>query len=162
MDEKQEILQKLLPVAVLKTKTPAAEQAVPQTILVDGLVAIRSFPFRVGRESRVKIVDGRVERIERERPQNTVPNNDLYLVDDGHLLNISREHFQIELDHGKFYLYDRGSACGTMVGDRRLGGEDMDETVELRDGDIITIGTRQSPYVYQFIVLGEVEVSLKE
>ena len=162
MDEKQTILKKLIPVAVLKALTPAAEQAVPQAILVAGLVPIRSFPFRVGRESRVKIVDGRVERIERERPQSTIPNNDLYLVDDGHLLNISREHFQIEQDQGKYYLYDRGSACGTLVGEQGLGRENREETVELRDGDIITVGTRQSPYVYQFIVLDELEVRPKQ
>ncbi len=162
MEEKQKILKMLLPLAVLKTLTQAAEQAVPQAILVAGFVPIRSFPFRVGRESRVKIVDGRVERIERERPHSTVPNNDLYLVDDGHLLNISREHFQIEQDQGRFYLYDRGSACGTLVGERGLGGEKGEETIELHDGDIITVGTRQSPYIYQFIVLDELEVRLQE
>ncbi len=158
MSEKRLILEKVMPVAVLKALTSAAQQAVPQSMLVAGFVLIRNFPFRVGRESRVKIVDGRVERIEREKPGNSRPNNDLYLVDDGHLLNISREHFQVEKDGGSYYLYDRGSACGTLVEDRAVGGKDGDETVELHDGDIITVGTGQSPYVYQFITLDGYEL----
>jgi pSer/pThr/pTyr-binding forkhead associated (FHA) protein len=161
MDEKKKILEKIIPVAVLKALTVAAERAVPQTRLIADIVPIYSFPFRVGRESRVKIIEGRVERIERERPHGS-PNNDLYLVDDGHLLNISREHFQIERDGERFYLFDRGSACGTVVEERSAGGGDREETIEIRDGDVITIGTRQSPYVFQFMVLDGFEVRKKE
>ncbi len=162
MEEKQKIIETIIPVAVLKALTDAAERAVPQTILISGMVPIRRFPFRVGRESRVKIIEGRVERIERERPEEGSPTNDLYLVDDGHLLNISREHFQIEREGEKFYLYDRGSACGTMVEEQSVGGGDRNETIELRDGDVLTIGTRKSPYVFQFLVLDSFEVRKKE
>lgn len=153
MTEKIDILKKIVPVAVLKAMTEAAEQAVPQTLLVDGYIPIRDFPFRVGRESRVKIVDGRVERVERVKYKQAVPTNDLYLIDDGHRLNISREHLQIEQDGGKYYVFDRGSACGTLVGDVSLNSKEQSATVELKDGDTIVIGTRQSPYVYTFIVL---------
>lgn len=106
----------------------------------------------------MKIIDGRIERIERVRTNNVDPNNDVYLIDDGHLLNISREHFQIEQSGDRFFLYDRGSACGTIVNGRRVGGDDSDETVELQDGDVITIGTRQSPYTFQFILLNGFEI----
>lgn len=162
MDQKRRILESIMPVAVLKALTPLAEQCVPRTVLVEGMVAVRTFPFRVGRESRVKIIDGRVERIERVKSTSLTPNNDLYLVDDGHLLNISREHFQIEHNGSKFFLYDRGSACGTFVGGTGVGGEDREETVELKDGDEIIIGTKQSPYVFQFIVLEGFEISEKK
>lgn len=162
MTEKQKILEKLMPLAILKAMTPAAEQAVAQTVLVEGIVPLRTFPFRVGRESRVKMVDGKVERIERVKHGITngsfVANNELYLIDEGHLLNISREHFQIERDGDKFYLYDRNSACGTLVEDRGVGGDNEEDTVELQDGDTITIGTRQSPYIFQFIVVAGFEV----
>jgi len=158
MSEKRLILEKVVPVAVLKALTSAAQQAVPQAMLIAGCIPIRNFPFRVGRESRVKIVDGRVERIEREKAGTSRPTNDLYLVDDGHLLNISREHFQLEKDGDRYYLYDKGSACGTLVEDRAVGGKDADETIELHDGDIITVGTSQSPYVYQFITLDGYEL----
>jgi pSer/pThr/pTyr-binding forkhead associated (FHA) protein len=162
MEEKREVLKTFMPQAVLRAMTPIAMQSVPQSMLIEGLVAIRKFPFRVGRESRVKIVDGRVERIERVRANTSAPNNDLYLIDDGHLLNISREHFQIERNGEKFYLYDRGSACGTIIGERAVGGEDRGETVELKDGDKIIIGTSKSPYIFQFIVLDNFEIRERE
>jgi len=158
MEDKRKVLKAIMPLAVLKAMTPIAMQSVPQTMLIEGCVAIRKYPFRVGRESRVKIVDGRVERIERVRENSAAPNNDLYLIDDGHLLNISREHFQIEQNGASYYLYDRGSACGTIVGGMTAGGEDRDETIELKDGDTITIGTSKSPYIFQFIVLDGFEI----
>lgn len=162
MTEKQKILEKIMPLAILKAITPAAEQAVAQTVLLEGIVPLRTFPFRVGRESRVKMIDGKVERIERVKHGaqhgSFVPNNELYLVDEGHLLNISREHFQIERDGEKFYLHDRNSACGTLVEDRAVGGDNEEDTVELQDGDTITVGTRQSPYIFQFIVVTGFEI----
>jgi len=161
MSDKKKLINSLLPKAVLRAASPQAEEAVPPSMLIDGMIAIRSFPFRVGRESRVKIIDGRIERIERVKSRIEKPNNDLYLIDNGHLLNISREHFQIESSAGRFYLYDRGSACGTYVEERGLGGDDRDETVELMDGDLIRIGTKQSPYVFEFIVLEGFEICEK-
>jgi len=160
MEEKRKVLKTIMPLAVLKAMTPSAIQSVPQTMLIDDFIAIRKFPFRVGRESRVKIVDGRIERIERVMANSVTPNNDLYLIDDGHLLNISREHFQIEKNGKSYYLYDRGSACGTFVGENPVGGddEDRDETVELKDGDTIKIGTSKSPYIFKFIVLEGFEI----
>ncbi len=162
MEEKQIILEQIMPAAVLKAITPSAEHAIPQTLMTDGLVCIRTFPFRVGRESRVKMIDGKVERVERVKYSKVEASNELYLVDDGHLLNISREHFQIEKDGDRYYVYDRGSACGTRNGDEVAGGGDTDGTIELKDGDIITVGTKNSPYRYQFILLDQYEVRLKE
>ncbi len=161
MDEKRKILENIMPTAVLQAMTPTAERSVPQFLLADGFVAIRKFPFRIGRESRVKMIDGRVERIERAKFNDAEPNNDLYLIDDGHLLNISREHFQIEKDADNYYLYDRGSACGTRIGEKVVGGEDADGTVELSDGDIITIGTATSPYSFKFILLDQFKIQEK-
>ncbi|MDJ0622609.1 MAG: FHA domain-containing protein [Desulfocapsaceae bacterium] len=158
MTDKKAILEKILPAAVLKALTPAAEQAVPPAAMVDDIVPLRNFPYRVGRETRVKIVDGRVERTERLQGDTAQPSNDLYLVDEGHLLNISREHFQIERDDDKFYLYDRGSSNGTYVERRQVGGGASEDTVELRDGDTIIVGSKESPYIFQFIVLDDFEV----
>ena len=161
MENKKEILEAIMPFAVLKALTPMARQSVSKAAHVDGMVPVRSFPFRVGRESRVKIIDGRIERMERVKVGESTPNNDLYLVDDGHLLNISREHFQIEKNGTRFFLYDRGSACGTLVNEDAIGGNEGEDTSELRDEDIITVGTRQSPYRFQFIVLEEYEICVK-
>lgn len=162
MDEKEQLLKKFIPLALLKPMTPVAERAIAQTVTISGLIPIRHFPFRVGRESRVKIIDGRIERIERVKFNDVAPNNDLYLIDDGHLLNISREHFQIERDGDKYYLFDRGSACGTRIGEESVGGSDVSGSLPLADGDIITIGTKKSPYLYQFILLDQFEITLRD
>ncbi len=155
MDEKQAILEAVIPMAVLKAMTPEAKKAVPQSVLIEGVVCIRKFPFRVGRESRVKKINGKVERIERTKLDNKEPNNDLYLIDDGHLLNISREHFQINKKGDEFILFDRGSVCGTHIQDINVGGNDSPGSLTLKDGDIICVGTKTSPFVFQFITLDE-------
>ena len=155
MDEKQTILEAVTPVAVLKAMTPEAIKAIPQSMLIEGVVCIRKFPFKVGRESRVKKINGKLERIERAKLDDKAPNNDFYLVDDGHLLNISREHFQIEKSGDEYILFDRGSVCGTHVRDINVGGNDSTGSLPLKDGDIIRVGTKHSPFVFQFITLDE-------
>lgn len=153
MIDKKQLLTTFLPIAVLQAETTDAAEAVPQQQLFDGMVCIRRLPFRIGRESRVKKVNGRIERIERPKLDDREPNNDLYLVDRGHLLNISREHLLIEVDGESFYLVDRGSACGTKVNGEPVGGEDQGGRSILKDGDIITIGTMESPYRFRFLDL---------
>ena len=151
MNDKQTILTLLLPKAVLKAMTPEAERAVPDGMIESGLISIRQFPFRVGRESRGAIVDGEFQRTERPRFGNRKPDNDLYLIDAGPLLHISREHFQIESTAEGYLLVDRGSACGTTVGGISVGGGDAGGSAPLRDGDTIGIGTESTPYRFTFI-----------
>ena len=153
MTDKKQLLTTFLPIAVLQAETRDAAEAVPQHQLFDGMVCIKRLPFRIGRESRVKKIDGRIERIERPKLDDREPNNDLYLVDRGHLLNISREHLRIEIDGEAFSLVDRGSACGTKVNGEPVGGEDQGGRKILKDGDIITIGTLESPYRFRFLDL---------
>jgi pSer/pThr/pTyr-binding forkhead associated (FHA) protein len=162
MDEKQRILEAITPMAVLKAMTFDAKKAVPQSLLEEGVVCIRKFPFRIGRESRVKMINGRLERIERAKLDDRKPSNDLYLVDDGHLLNISREHFQIEKNGNEYVLFDRGSACGTRVGEVVVGGQDSTGSLTLKDGDVIAVGAKATPYLFQFISLAEFEVMRRE
>jgi pSer/pThr/pTyr-binding forkhead associated (FHA) protein len=153
MENKKKIFEQVMPKAVLRAITAEAAEAVPQTQRIGELVAIRSFPFRIGRESRIRRVDGRIERIERQKPELRGPNNDLYLVDKGKLLNISREHLQIEKNGDGYKLVDRGSACGITIGGTSVGGADSGARISLRDGDIFGIGTTGTPYLYAFIVL---------
>lgn len=151
MEDKQAILAILLPSAVLKALTPEAERAVPEGMIESGYVSIRRFPLRVGRESRGTMVDGRFHRIERPRDDRQAPNNDLYLVDAGPRLHISREHLQIERTEDGYLLVDRGSACGTSVGGVRVGAGAARTSVQLKDGDTIAIGTESTPFLYRFI-----------
>ena len=149
MTEKIELLKRYIPKALLEPMTEEARGAVPMQQLRDGRIVIDHFPFRVGRESRAKKVDGGWQRMERQKKDDSQPNNDLYLLDKGRLLNISREHFQIEESGGDFVVVDRGSVCGTRVGEIPVYGEAR----VLADGDLILVGTKSTPYVYRFIVL---------
>lgn len=130
--------------AFLKALTPEARACLgaPQ-------VQIFRFPFRVGRESRI---GHSPDFPNSRRRHDSARNNDLYLLEPGPLLNVSREHFQIELRDDEYFLVDRGSACGTLVegiavGKDRAGGE-----VRLTDGDVIIVGTSGSAYVFKFVV----------
>lgn len=151
MDDKQAILALLLPRAVLKPLTPEAQRAVPDGMIEAGMIRIRAFPFRIGRESRGTMVDGQFHRIERPRPTHWKPNNDLYLIDAGELLHVSREHCQIERTADGYLMVDRGSACGISVGGIHIGGGHAHVSAPLKDGDKIGIGTAATPYLYTFI-----------
>jgi hypothetical protein len=131
---------------MLVALTPEAREA-----MRTDQVKITHFPFRVGRESRLGLVGGALRVMER-RKLDAPPNNDLYLVDNGNPLNVSREHFQIERTaDGGYELVDRGSACGTMVGNEVLGGHDKGGRCALHHGNVIVVGTTRSPYAFKFI-----------
>lgn len=150
MEEKVALLKEVTPLAVLKAITPKAQKAIITSCLGKDIIGIWHFPFRIGRESRFKKIDGLFIVHERERQAGEKPNNDFYLVDDGELLHISREHFQIEKKGEKYFLRDRNSTCGTAINDIKI--ETLEKVQEIKDGDIITIGCNHSPYKYQLIV----------
>jgi hypothetical protein len=133
----------------LEALTPEAEQS-----LGGERLALRKLPFRVGRECRLVAGPGGLQVAERRR-QSAMPSNDLYLIDPGPRLQVSRAHFQIEADgKGGYRLLDRGSACGTIVGNQRLGGDDRGGEAGLADGDLILVGTSESPFAFRFRVGG--------
>jgi hypothetical protein len=151
MNEKLAILKILLPQAVLKGMTPEALAAAPPARVESGLIRIEAFPFRVGREARVAMVDGELMVLDRRpRTGHEKPSNDLYLHDSGKSLNISREHFQIDSTPNGYVLTDRGSACGTSVNGVPVGGNDTGGSAALKDGDTIGVGNESSPYVFIF------------
>jgi pSer/pThr/pTyr-binding forkhead associated (FHA) protein len=158
MVDKKQITEMFRPLAVLEAMTPEALSAVSQGNIINGFIPIRKFPFRIGRESRVRVVDGKIERIERSKLNQIDPNNDLYLVDRGVLLNISREHLQIERHGDSHSIVDRGSASGTKVNLEPVGGDDSGGEISLTDGDEILIGTKASPYRYRFVDLSNLSL----
>lgn len=120
-------------------------------------VEINRLPFRIGRESRLAMVRGKLTFMER-RKGDTPPNNDLYLIDQGQLLSISREHLQIEkAADGGLVVHDRGSACGTLVDGSAIGGMDRTGSLALRNDSEIVIGTRDSPYRFTVKNLESIE-----
>ena len=134
-------------VPVLVPVTPEARAAIlRERIVLDG------FPFRIGRESRAGFVDGALRSLER-RSGGLPPNNDLYMLDRGTLLNVSREHFQIEkTKEGGYALVDRGSTCGTIVDGQTVGGQERGGTAPLKEGSLIRVGTQASPYLFKFLI----------
>ena len=155
MEDKLTILMESLPKAMLQALNPETKNAVPQALLRGDLLVISRFPYKIGRESRVVRIDGRLERIERHKKDDSQPNNDLYLMDRGQRLNISREHFQIEKNDDGYLLVDRGSACGTKVEGVNVGGDDTGGAMQLQDGDVIAVGAIGTPYLFRFITFDE-------
>lgn len=131
--------------AALAALTPEAKVAIGGAQL-----AIGTFPFRVGRDSRAgKRPIARV-LMDRRRPVSR-PNNELYLPEPEPATNVSREHFQIEHNGAQYVLVDRQSTCGTIVEGQVVGGKQTGGAVPLRDGDVIIVGTSASRYVFKFL-----------
>ncbi len=152
--EKQELLRTMVPQAVLKALTPEAKHSIIKREFHQDIIPIYEYPFRMGREARVKYADGAIILQERHKLGGQEPNNDVYLLDNGNYLQISREHCSIvKNDNENYLLKDRGSACGSMVNSCVVGGDDNNGSCELKDGDIITLGSEESPYKFKFIVL---------
>lgn len=114
-------------------------------------IPVDSLPFRVGRDSRFGVIEGRVVSMERRDPDSK-PNNDLYIRDQEEFLNISREHFRIEpIPGGGFEVVDRGSTCGTIVDGVVVGGKGSGGRAPLRHNSVIRVGTPNSPFLYRFV-----------
>lgn len=137
-----------VPVATLVAVTKEAKRS------LGGLAEVRitHFPFKVGRESRSSTV---AETRLTELRLGVLPEvNDLYLVEPqwSDLMRISREHFVIEFDGQQFWLVDRHSACGTIVGSQQVGGNRRGGRMLLRPGDTIAVGPPYSEYVFRFVI----------
>jgi pSer/pThr/pTyr-binding forkhead associated (FHA) protein len=109
---------------------------------------IERFPFKLGRESRSSVA--KPWRAAEQRRETSAQLNDLYLVDPGEILNVSREHFLVEQAGNRHFLVDRGSVCGTIVEGQTIGGDRQGGRVELHDHDIIIVGASSSPFVFKF------------
>ena len=148
-----ELLSSLMPVAALVPLTDEALHALPNEHMRRGLVSINVLPFRIGRESRIYQDEktGSIHRLERYKPGGQAPNNDLYLLDGGHLLNLSREHLQIVRRDDGFYIVDRKSACGFAIDGQHLGGEGKGGEARITNDQELCIGSSVSPYRYRFV-----------
>lgn len=131
---------------VLKPLNPESHAAMQREA-----IALEHFPYRVGRESRVGFDGSSYASLERRG--GTPPSNDLYLLDRGERLNVSREHFQIEMEaDGTYALVDCGSFCGTIVDGEAVGGHDRPGRCPLKAGSQIRVGTGSSPYLFEFVL----------
>ena len=120
--------------ARLVAQTEAARRAIH-----GGDIVIDPFPFKMGRET--------------DHGDNARDANDAELVEvrTNSGLQISRTHLQIEFEHGRYFVRDRHSACGTIVNGQRIGGNHTGGRLEVRDGDVMVLGGTTSPFVFTFV-----------
>lgn len=131
----------------LQALTPEAEASLGGQERIE----VHVWPFRIGRESRLIAAADGFKLMERRRSAEA-PSNEIYLLDKGRPLNVSRAHFQLEQRRDAFVLRDRGSALGTFVGGQLIGGGDTGGESPIADGDVIVVGTSESPFVFRFVV----------
>lgn len=140
-------------VATLVAMTPQAERALGGT----REVRFTHFPFNVGRERRFPNAHEPTGEREQRRHGVAPQLNDAYLLElpSASTLHISGAHFAIECLDNRFFLVDRGSACGTIVAGTQIGGNRTGGRTELRDGDEVIVGTGRSRYVFRFQISTE-------
>ncbi len=158
-DEKKELLSSMIPKAVLKAVTSEAKHSIIKRSFSQDIIPIYDYPFRIGRESRFEHVDNEIIIQKRHDLSGYQPNNDVYLFDSGEFLQISKEHCNIIInDANEYILQDMGSSCGSLVNQVQLGGDNEETTSILKDGDIITLGSKESEYKFKFILLDTIEL----
>ncbi len=147
---KKDILKSFIPRAVLLPLNEKAKRSLPN----EKIISIKNLPFKIGRESRL----GKNERgffIKfRVLTGESDSKNDIYLIDNEELLQISKEHFEISFnDDNQYVLRDRGSSNGTTLNGNTIGGERQISEDILKDGDIVQVGSESSEYKFQFLTL---------
>ncbi len=106
-----------------------------------GELIVRKFPFRIGRAS-----SGNATSVDL-MPLNT---NDIAIHERRQPYNVSRNHLEIGFHEGLFYVRDLGSAAGTIVNGKRIGGDRRSETLFVRDKVIrIVLGKSSSPWRFE-------------
>lgn len=115
-------------------------------------VEVTHFPFRIGRESRESKADD--DRHVELRLGVARELNDVYLIEPrwSDMVQVSREHLQIEQEGGQFFVADRGSHCGTIVAGRFVGGDRSPGRTTVKNGDLIVVGNDSSEYIFRFEV----------
>ena len=147
---KSELIDSFLPNAVLIPLTNDAKNSIIDLKNFNKVISMFHFPFRVGRESRTSENERGLFVKLRIFKNDSTPNNDIYLVNCSQSLEISKEHFQIEKKDKDYFIKDRNSTLGTKLNNTDIG---KNESHPLKDEDIIKIGSSNSKYEFQFLIL---------
>lgn len=148
---KEKILKSIIPDAVLYPMTEDAIDSLIKSQHKKNIIKISDL-LRIGREARLDESDRGIF-IKLRLISKAEPNNDVYLIDNNKFLQISKEHFLIEKIDKNFILKDRGSTNGMVINDVHYGGDNQEFENVLKDGDIIKIGSMNSTFVFQFLIL---------
>ncbi|NOY80692.1 MAG: response regulator [Kiritimatiellaeota bacterium] len=110
-----------------------------------GELIIRKFPFRIGREPSGAGGGGSGASFETA--------NDLTIPERRQPFNVSRNHLEIGFLDGRLYVRDVGSASGTVVNGKHIGGKRKSQTV-LVDGPKVEVvlGKADSPWRLQLLL----------
>ena len=152
------LLKTIIPKAVLLPLSKEATSAIVKGSSQNDYISMMTFPFKVGRESRLGESDTGIFLKLRLIASSSKPSNDIYLVNNSREIQISKEHFQIEKHKDCYLLKDRGSTNGMTINGITYGGKKKIFEQELKDGDIIKIGNEKSNLKYQFLVLENLEL----
>ena len=150
---KQEIINSFIPKAVLVPLTEDAKSTITLLHNRKKLIPISTFPFKIGRESRMEESDRGLFIKLRIMANSSRPNNDIYLIDNKNNIEISKEHFEISNDKDEYLIKDRNSTLGTKLNDEEIGKEKSNTLFPIKDGDIIKIGSSHSTYKFKFLIL---------
>ena len=150
---RNELIKSFLPNAVLMPITTAAEKSILNTQTQNKVIPMFEFPFKVGRESRM--AENEKGLFVKLRIFNDIskPNNDIYLINNTENLEISKEHFQIEKKDDSYFIKDRKSTLGTKLNNEEIGKDTVNKSYIIKDKDIIKIGSNDSKYEFQFLIL---------
>lgn len=109
-----------------------------------GELIVRKFPFRIGRESSGTGIGG----------SSSYENaNDLTIRETQQPFNVSRNHLEIGFVDGKLYVRDVGSAAGTIVDGKHIGGKRKAETLIVSGQKIeVVLGGAESPWHFQLLL----------
>ncbi|MBP9489888.1 MAG: FHA domain-containing protein [Aliarcobacter sp.] len=150
---KSELIDSFVPNAVLIPLTNEAKNSIVDTKIFNKVISMFHFPFRVGRESRTSENEKGLFVKLRIFKNESTPNNDIYLINCSESLEISKEHFQIEKKDRDYFIKDRNSTLGTKLNNQEIGKKRDTQSHLLKDGDIIKIGSSNSKYEFQFLIL---------
>ena len=124
---------------------------------------IRKFPFRIGRRfAEAPPSPARLPLPGRSLMPNflelTLAANDLSIDETRPPFHVSRNHLEIGLLDGNLYIRDVGSSTGTLVNDKRIGGNRNPETMMLsQEENEIVLGGLDSPWRFMLTVPAEAE-----
>ena len=104
-------------------------------ILDNRKLLITKFPFLIGRDSR-------------NAESDVFYNNDLTVAEERPYV-VSRNHMAVVQERGRVWVVDRGSAFGTIVNGREIGGENRMNRLPLdRETNQVVIGPATSRYIF--------------
>lgn len=113
---------------------------------------ISESPFKIGRECRSRRSRQPPPGIQERRMGVAPHNNDLYIIETGSRLFVSREHLLLDWREDTLYLVDLFSSCGTIVEAAYVGGDHKGGELTLRHNDVVIMGTSNSPYIFKVLL----------